>query len=56
MNIPIRETLNKEQVLKRALKFEFEIGHFDQRGECRELDKIEVVYETNDCQPLDHES
>ena len=56
MNIPIRETLNKEQALKRALKFEFEIGHFDQRGECRELDKIEVIYETEDCQPLDHES
>jgi len=56
MNIPIRETLNTEQALKRALKFEFEIGHFDQRGECRKLDKIEVMYETEDGQPLDHES
>ena len=56
MNIPIRETSNKEQALKRALKFEFEIGRFDQRGECRELDKIEVIFETEDCQPLDHES
>lgn len=56
MNIPIREILDEELALKRALKFEFEIGHFDQRGERRKLDKIEVIYETEYSQPLDHES
>ena len=56
MNIPILETLKKEQALTRTLKFEFEIGHFDLRGECHKLDKIEVIYETEDGRPIDHES
>ena len=56
MNIPIRDILDEEKTLKRTLKFEFEIGHFDERDKRCKLNKIEVICDSEDDQHRDHES
>ena len=56
MNIPIREMLDDEQSSKRPMTFEFEVGYYDQRGICRNVDKIKVSRELEHDNTLDHES
>ena len=56
MNIPIREMSDDEQNLKRTMIFEFEVGYCDQRGICRNVDKIKVSRELEHDNTLDHES
>ncbi len=56
MNIPIREMLDDEQNLKRTMTFEFEVGYYDQRGVCRNVDKIKVSRDSEHDSILDHES
>lgn len=56
MNIPIREMSDDEQNLKRMMIFEFEVGYYDQRGICRNVDKIKVSRELEHDNTLDHES
>ena len=56
MNIPIREMSDDEQNLKRMMTFEFEVGYYDQRGICRNVDNIKVNRELEHDNTLDHES
>ena len=56
MNIPIREMSDDEQNLKSMMTFEFEVGYYDQRGICRNVDKIKVSRELEHDNTLDHES
>ena len=56
MNIPIREMLDDEQSSKRPMTFEFEVGYYDQRGFCREVDKIKVSRDSELDDTSGHES
>ena len=56
MNIPIRKILDEELNFKLPLTFEFEIGHYDQRGSCCKKDKIEVIHQSENDTTIDHES
>lgn len=56
MNIPILEIMDEEQTITKPLKFEFELGYFDEIDACSKITKLELVHSANRYQVLDQES
>lgn len=56
MNIPILEIMDEEQTITKPLKFEFELGYFDEIDACCKITKLELIYSANRYQVLDQES
>ena len=56
MNIPILEIMDEEQTNTKPLKFEFELGYFDEIDACSKITKLELVHSANRYQVLDQES